>query len=61
MKTIRPILLAFLCIAISVAHAEDSPANFREYLDAAAKADKFTGTVLVARRDKLSLSSRRGD
>src|SRR4051812_34725250 len=47
MKSLR-ILLCIACLAISVT-AQDSP-KFREYADAVARIEKFSGTVLVARK-----------
>jgi CubicO group peptidase (beta-lactamase class C family) len=47
------------CIA-ALAQAQDSPAKYREYLDAAANVDKFSGTVLIARRGRVILEQSYG-
>jgi hypothetical protein len=43
----KRLLVFALCLATTVL-AQDSPAKFREYLDAAATVEKFSGAVLVA-------------
>ena len=49
MKRLLIVVLWF----VSCAFAQESPAKYREYLDAAAKIEKFNGTVLVARKGQV--------
>jgi CubicO group peptidase (beta-lactamase class C family) len=53
-------LPTFLVCLISVAQAQDSPAKYREYLDAAANFDKFSGTVLMARKGQIVMEQSYG-
>src|SRR3954466_6792801 len=48
----KRLILLIVCMA-GVASAQESSAKYREYLDAAARVDKFSGTVLVARKGQV--------
>ena len=56
MKILRLVLLAFMAGA---AWAQDA-AKIREYMDAVAKVEKFSGTVLVARKGQVVLEQSYG-
>jgi D-alanyl-D-alanine carboxypeptidase len=55
----KRLLLLLICV-VGVASAQESPAKYREYLDAAAKVDKFSGTVLVARKGQVLIEQAYG-
>lgn len=49
---VRPILMVWLLVASVLAAAQDVE-RFREYMDAATRVDHFSGTVLVASKDRV--------
>src|SRR5690348_8848607 len=60
MRLRRPLLFILFWIAANLAQAQGSPAKYREYLDAAANVDKFSGTVLVARKGQVVIEQSYG-
>src|SRR3954466_12113780 len=55
----KTLILLLVCMA-GVASAQESSAKYREYLDAAARVDKFSGTVLVVRKGQVLIEQAYG-